>query len=126
MSTPTRKITPMTASACSGRRGRNCPNRCRRPHSPSWTRSAAITPSRCRSDSTNQAAKASWTHAAFRRCTDMFWKSARVADLEAQVLVLDDRLTRATTERDYWKKKAEQLLDMALFKRGEITAPVFE
>jgi hypothetical protein len=55
-----------------------------------------------------------------------WWKSAKVAWLEAQLVLLEDRVQRASIERDYWKSKAEQLLDMALFKRGEITAPVFE
>jgi len=33
---------------------------------------------------------------------------------------------RAEGERDYWQQKAERLLDAALFKRQETTAPIFQ
>lgn len=35
------------------------------------------------------------------------------------------RIEELKVEREYWKDKAEKLLDAALFKRGEISAPVF-
>lgn len=38
----------------------------------------------------------------------------------------EQRLQRAERERDYWQQKAERLLDAALFKRQEITAPIFQ
>jgi hypothetical protein len=33
---------------------------------------------------------------------------------------------QAMIERRYWQQRAERLTDHALFKRGEITAPVFQ
>jgi len=55
-----------------------------------------------------------------------WWKSAYEAKLEGHIALLSDRVERAQAERDYWKQKAERLLDAALFKRHEIAAPVFE
>jgi len=55
-----------------------------------------------------------------------FWVSRHEARLEGRIALLEDRLQRAEWEREYWRTKAERLLDMALFKRGEITAPIFK
>jgi hypothetical protein len=55
-----------------------------------------------------------------------WWKSVNEAKLEGHIARLMDRVVRAEDERDYWKAKAERLLDMALFKREEIRAPVFQ
>lgn len=55
-----------------------------------------------------------------------WWQSANVSRLEARVEHLDHLLAHVQEERDYWRTRAERLLDMALFKRHEITAPVFE
>ena len=55
-----------------------------------------------------------------------WWRSAYEAQLEERVKYLEARAEQAELRCDYWQHKTERLLDMALFKRGEITAPVFE
>ena len=49
-----------------------------------------------------------------------------IARQQEQLQAAHNALIEAIVERRYWQKKAEMLLDHALFKRGEITAPVFQ
>lgn len=58
----------------------------------------------------------------------MWWISKTRAELAKAEALLDSAIldkVRLISERDYWKDKAEKLLDAALFKRGEVTSPVF-
>lgn len=55
-----------------------------------------------------------------------WWKSAYEARLEERLTYLEERILLAEQQADYWREKAERLLDAALFKRREINAPVFE
>jgi hypothetical protein len=45
--------------------------------------------------------------------------------LAAEMRLERERLAEMRAERDYWRSKAELLLDSTLFRRGEITQPVF-
>jgi hypothetical protein len=52
------------------------------------------------------------------------WAHQRELDLmQARIDALDHRCTELDTERLYWRARCERLLDSALAKRGEITAP---
>jgi hypothetical protein len=55
----------------------------------------------------------------------MFQARGDVRHLQEKLTWLEASLAQARGDRDYWKDKAERLLDAALFKRGEVTAPVF-
>jgi hypothetical protein len=54
------------------------------------------------------------------------WVSrAELARVEAEANALNDKLIEMTLQRDYWRSKAEKLLDSALMRRGETAEPVF-
>ena len=56
----------------------------------------------------------------------LMWRATHDSLMQAQRAYSDLRFIQASGDASYWKLKAERLLDMALFKRGEITAPVFQ
>ena len=55
-----------------------------------------------------------------------WWRTSYEARLEERLTYLEERARQAEARCLYWQQKAERLLDAALFKRGEIVAPVFE
>jgi hypothetical protein len=63
----------------------------------------------------------------------LMWRSTHALLLErtslqltVQLQLAGANLQQAITERRYWQSRAERLTDHALFRRGEITAPVFQ
>lgn len=59
----------------------------------------------------------------------LMWRSTHDLLLErtsAQLTAAAVNVQQAILERRYWQSRAERLTDHALFRRGEITAPVFQ
>jgi len=59
------------------------------------------------------------------RQREWFERSIEAANLRARVDALEARARYITAERDYWREKAEILLDSTLFHRGEVRNHVF-
>lgn len=54
-----------------------------------------------------------------------FFMGKSRTELEIDNRAMQYALAAARADSDYWRDKAEKLLDAALFKRGEVTMPVF-